>query len=302
MKNLLLTFCLLIGLGAAAQERELKKLNRLYSKGKFEKCADYAKECIREYRQYSFPYDFAIKSYIASIPEAERISQEYLYLRKALRILERYPDTTNPTFILAYQELYGSAEEMKSAWRTENPRHVERLDKVMDILHDMGAVPIQPEPLDLVDPYGKKAINYRADSVREVLLGEAIKLRGKPYKFGGEDQAGFDCSGFTKYVYQHVGIQLPHNAYQQSVEDGLKKRLEVAEPRDIIFFGGWLGDSYKVQHTGIVFANEAGTVSMIHCSSSKGVIVETGSPAWEKYWLPKVLFVKDFISPQFLPN
>ncbi len=43
----------------------------------------------------------------------------------------------------------------------------------------------------------------------------AMQHKGAPYRWGGEEPSGFDCSGFVRYVYAQVGISLPHNAAKQ---------------------------------------------------------------------------------------
>jgi cell wall-associated NlpC family hydrolase len=41
-------------------------------------------------------------------------------------------------------------------------------------------------------------------------VGVALQYLGVPYRWGGADPSGFDCSGFTMYVYARIGVSLPH--------------------------------------------------------------------------------------------
>src|SRR5581483_4562229 len=47
------------------------------------------------------------------------------------------------------------------------------------------------------------------------LVGTALSLRGTRYRNGGSDPAGFDCSGFTQYVFSRYGLPLPREVSEQ---------------------------------------------------------------------------------------
>ena len=74
------------------------------------------------------------------------------------------------------------------------------------------------------------------------IIGIAQSLQGIPYVWGGTTTSGFDCSGFTSYVYRQAGITIPRTA-------GAQKRAAtpVSSPRagDLVFFGN------PVYHVGI---------------------------------------------------
>jgi cell wall-associated NlpC family hydrolase len=71
----------------------------------------------------------------------------------------------------------------------------------------------------------------------------AMQHRGAPYRWGGEDPSGFDCSGFVRYVYAQVGLWLPHNAAQQ-YRYGTPVARDRLEPGDLVFFD-------RLRHNGI---------------------------------------------------
>jgi peptidoglycan DL-endopeptidase CwlO len=67
------------------------------------------------------------------------------------------------------------------------------------------------------------------------VLGIAASLAGVPYTWGGTSpQEGFDCSGFTQYVFGKLGISLPRTAEDQRMA---VTRVSTPQPGDLVFFG-----------------------------------------------------------------
>jgi peptidoglycan DL-endopeptidase CwlO len=69
------------------------------------------------------------------------------------------------------------------------------------------------------------------------LVDIAMRYLGIPYVYAGADPSGFDCSGFTMYVYAQVGISLPHNAAMQ-FGMGTPVSYDQLAPGDLVFFYG----------------------------------------------------------------
>ena len=66
------------------------------------------------------------------------------------------------------------------------------------------------------------------------VLGIAASLAGIYYVYGGTSTSGFDCSGFTQYVFRRIGINLPRTAEQQRQ---FATPVSNPVPGDLVFFG-----------------------------------------------------------------
>ncbi len=78
------------------------------------------------------------------------------------------------------------------------------------------------------------------------IVNIARGLLGIPYVYGGESLSGFDCSGFTQYVYAKAGISIPRTA---SAQQAAAARVSNPQPGDLIFFGS------PAWHVGIYVGN-----------------------------------------------
>ncbi|WP_088226512.1 C40 family peptidase [Desulfosporosinus sp. FKB] len=75
----------------------------------------------------------------------------------------------------------------------------------------------------------------RGSSNNSSIVGRALSLEGTPYVFGGTTRSGFDCSGFTKYVYANSGISLPRTSYAQFASGSPVSKNDL-QPGDLVFF------------------------------------------------------------------
>lgn len=82
----------------------------------------------------------------------------------------------------------------------------------------------------------------------EKVIPVAKEYRGTPYVTGGSTPSGFDCSGFTQYVYGKVGVKLTHNSQAQYNECDKKVSRADLKQGDLVFFGG---STSSINHVGI---------------------------------------------------
>ncbi len=106
--------------------------------------------------------------------------------------------------------------------------------------------------------------------VQEVLR-YAHSFMGRPYRSGGKGPAGFDCSGFTSYVFRNFDISLGASSRAQYTQ-GVEVDTEDIRPGDLLFFGGRRSGTTTVGHVGIaVDVDSRGTVTFIHSANRGGI-------------------------------
>lgn len=106
----------------------------------------------------------------------------------------------------------------------------------------------------------------------QAVLDYAYRFLGTPYVWGGTTPSGFDCSGFTQYVYKHFGVNLPRVSRAQGTY-GTKVSYSNLQAGDLVFFG-----SGGISHVGIYI----GGGNMIH-SPRPGKTVEISSMRYHNF-------------------
>lgn len=117
---------------------------------------------------------------------------------------------------------------------------------------------------------------------RNHIEDRAKTQRGAPYSYGGSSPRGFDCSGFTRWVYRDHGASLPHSSMEQfrMAERDNHRRVwnrKNLRPGDLVFHKT---TSARVGHAGIYIGNGR----FISSTSSDGVRV---SSLYDGYWGPR---------------
>lgn len=88
--------------------------------------------------------------------------------------------------------------------------------------------------------------------VREELVRTARRFLGVPYRWGGEDKGGFDCSGLTMVSYRLNGLDLPRNSRAQ-FDAGRAVARQSLQPGDLVFFATQGGR--RITHVGLYLGN-----------------------------------------------
>lgn len=132
----------------------------------------------------------------------------------------------------------------------------------------------------------------KATKTRQLIIKEAEKQKGVPYKYAGKDPRGFDCSGFTYYLYKKHDILLSSSSGAQS-KQGKEIPISKAQNGDLLFFGRD-GRNGRIQHVGLVYKNTQQGLYMIHSSSKRGIVIDNVTTS--KYWKPKLLFARRVLS------
>lgn len=89
--------------------------------------------------------------------------------------------------------------------------------------------------------------------VREELVSTARRFLGVPYRWGGEDRSGFDCSGLTMVSYRLNGLDLPRNSRAQ-FDAGRPVARQTLQRGDLVFFATQGGR--RVTHVGMYIGND----------------------------------------------
>ena len=129
-------------------------------------------------------------------------------------------------------------------------------------------------------------LDYKALARASVRLGMDINLEasewiGTPYRAGGDNKRGTDCSGLTCQLYKKVyHTKLPRSTDTQKKESNKITKRNLREG-DLVFFTSSRSGK-RVAHVGIYLKNG----KFIHASTSQGVIIShLNEPYYTKHWI-----------------
>lgn len=114
---------------------------------------------------------------------------------------------------------------------------------------------------------------YSPQGKTDQIINTAKSFLGVPYLWGGTTPAGFDCSGYTQYVFASQGITLPRVSLDQYAV-GTPVAFNNLIPGDLVFFNLVAGK--QVSHVGIYIGDN----QFISATSSKGIAIYAFTPYW----------------------
>lgn len=151
-----------------------------------------------------------------------------------------------------------------------------------------SSLPVQAQELvqrkrgTVLEQIQQSALHNDPDAEIKQLLDYAATFRGTRYRSGSSSPSGFDCSGFTSYVFSKFGYKL-HRSSGSQIANGDKVEKNELKPGDLVFFNG-RAVGKRIGHVGIVTEVDKtnGTFNFIHASNSQGVTVSTSEEPYYK--------------------
>ena len=119
----------------------------------------------------------------------------------------------------------------------------------------------------------KKSTTYTAvPNLNKKIVNDALDNVGVKYRLGGTNKKGMDCSGLVFSTYENYDIRLPRTSTDMSRHGKVIKTKE-ALPGDLIFFK--TNGRSVINHVGIITEINGETITFVHASTSKGVIISS---------------------------
>lgn len=129
---------------------------------------------------------------------------------------------------------------------------------------------------------GILALGCSVSAAEDPLMTTINKLYGVPYKTAGSTTNGFDCSGFTSFVFNALGAEIPRTSASQYLVGQAVAKQDL-QPGDLVFFNT---NGRGVSHVGIYIGNN----TFAHSASGQGVVKTSLSDPY--YWASRYVGAK----------
>lgn len=274
--RLILLSFLMLPMLSFSQDRRVDVLERLYTQKHYKRTYKKASRLLKKEK-----YKDNKKTLLFQSLALEKLRKDKRFLHRNTNAEEDFQESLN-RYVKAdvsLQELQKLTlpHEVVSLYQpqvlTDKPKP--KITDIIDTAEVEVEVPNTNQP---------KAIPKIEMSQEDSIIHYAETFIGVPYKYGGKSEKGFDCSGFTGYVLENFGCELPRSArdQQKAVE---KIAIKHVQKGDLVFFGKKRG---AITHVGIVVSEKGEELTMIHASSSRGIMVSNIEN--DTYWKPKLRY------------
>lgn len=154
---------------------------------------------------------------------------------------------------------YVSSQDDDNGDAMPSKAHAEKTVKASAAIGALKAPEVKPTEVKEV---------HKSATLAENIVSTAFQYIGVPYRSGSSSPKGFDCSGFTSYVFKQQNIQLTRSSRSQYTEGQAVKSRADLQKGDLVFFGGSGGGNKSIGHVGIVTEvnPDNGTFKFIHAS------------------------------------
>ena len=162
---------------------------------------------------------------------------------------------------------------------TSTPNRTQTPEKSTPATTENKTIPAPVSTPVVVDPSDKR--------MSIVAFGKSYD--GTRYKYTGITPDGFDCSGFTSYVFNQFQKKIPRSSPEQA-NYGTPVDVKEVQPGDLVFFKNSSG---RIFHVALVIENQNGDIKVVHSTTSRGVVIE--SIIASDYWRTKISHARSVI-------
>jgi probable lipoprotein NlpC len=289
MKSRFFIFGLILSICTA--NGQIKRVEKLFNQGSYKACLLQSEKKVRKGKNVKLLYLYIAKSSLALYSENPT---NLALLDKSLSAYKR-ADKEEALFNNLHQRFLQTSDSLHLIKHKKTSLYVRTLAVTFKDTVAYYKVYNQPKEnkkeKEIAVAKTEKQNNIKKH-IRPSLIQYGTQFVGLPYKWGGEDSAGFDCSGLVQHVMRKFNYPMNHFAKDQS-EMGREVPREECQMGDLVFFGKrYANKRCKIDHVAIIYSTENGKLQVLH-ASNKGVNIQELKE--NDYYMKKILFFKNVI-------